>query len=110
MRQYVIDEIQKKDMERVRVYLADRCQATALTEIFWLELPPDLLSPLQWEHQDCGPFYLALEIGKDFVKFEFLVRARNKFRCDCFQYANPAQEAFLLQFVHMLIEDLALKT
>ena len=110
MRQYVIDEIRRADMERVRAYLAERTQATGMTEIYWLALPPDLLSPAQWEHQDCGPHYLAIETGQDFVKFEFLVRARNKFRCECIEYANPAQEAFLLQFAHTLIETLALKT
>ena len=110
MRQYVIDEIQKKDMERVRAYLADRTQATGMTEIYWLGLPPDLLSSGQWEHRDCGPFYLAIEVGQDFIKFEFLIRAQNKFRCECIQYANPAQESFLLKFVHTLIADLVLKT
>ena len=110
MRQYVIDEMPKKEMERVRDYLAEHLLATGLTEIFWLELPQDLLSPLQWDHRACGPYYLAVEVGKDFVKFEFLVRAQNKFRCDCIQYANPAQEDFLLKFAHTLIEDLDLKT
>jgi hypothetical protein len=110
MRQYVIDEIRKAEMERVRPYLVERTQTTGMTDIFWLALPEDLLSPGQWEHPDCGPFYLAIEVGQDFVKFEFLVRARNKFRCDCIQYATPDQEAFLLQFAHTLIDDLELKT
>jgi hypothetical protein len=70
----------------------------------------DLLSPLQWEHDACGPHYLAIETGKDFVKFEFLVRARNKFRCECIGYANAAQESFLLKFAHTLVAELDLKT
>ncbi|MBI5585938.1 MAG: hypothetical protein HY892_19170 [Deltaproteobacteria bacterium] len=110
MRQYLIDEIPKKEMERVRDYLEERTLPTGLQEIFWIELPPDLLSPLQWEHRDCGPHYLAIETGKDFVKFEFLVRGQNKFRCECVQYTTPAQEAYLLRFAHTLIETLELKT
>jgi hypothetical protein len=110
MRQYLIDEIPKKEMERVRDYLAERTRATGLQGIFWLELPRDLLSPLQWEHADCGPHYLAIETGKDFVKFEFLVRGQNKFRCECIQYATPEQEAYLLRFAQTLIKELDLKT
>ena len=110
MRQYLIDEIPKKEMEKVRDYLKERTIATGLKEIFWLELPQDLLSPLQWEHRTCGPHYLALETGKEFIKFEFLVRAQNKFRCECIQYATPDQETYLLRFAHALIEDLALTT
>lgn len=110
MRQYLIDEIPKKEMEGVRQYLEERTLSTGLKEIFWLELPRDLLSPLQWEHQACGPHYLAIETGKDFIKFEFLVRGRNKFRCECNQYTTPEQEAYLLRFAHTLIEELGLRT
>jgi hypothetical protein len=110
MRQYLLDEIPKEGMKRVREYLQARSLPSGLEEIFWLELPSDLLDPVQWEHRTCGPHYLAIELGKDFIKFEFLVRACNTFRCDCLQYANPAQENFLIQFAHTLIETLDLKT
>ena len=110
MRQLLLDEIPKNEMEQVRDYLRTHTLPSGLGEIFWLELPADLLGPVQWEHRACGPHYLAIEVGKDFIKFEFLVRARNKFRCDCVQYANPAQENFLIQFAHTLIEKLDLKT
>lgn len=110
MRQYLLDEIPKKEMERLRDYLQTHTRPSALEEIFWLELPSDLLGPVQWEHRACGPHYLAIELGQDFIKFEFLVRARNNFRCDCIQYANPAQENFLIQFAHTLIEKIDLKT
>jgi hypothetical protein len=110
MRQILLDEIPKKEMEPVRDYLRTQTWPSGLEEIFWLELPADLLGPVQWEHRACGPHYLAIEVGKDFIKFEFLVRARNKFRCDCVRYANPAQENFLIRFAQTLIEKLDLKT
>ena len=110
MRQYLIDEIPKKEMEKVRDYLEARTLSTGLKEIFWLELPRDLLSPFQWEHQACGPHYLAIETGKDFIKFEFLVRGQNKFRCECINYTTAEQETYLLRFAHTLIEALHLKT
>lgn len=110
MRQYVLDELPKKEMERLRDYLQTHTLPSGMEKIFWLELPSDLLDPLQWEHRTCGPHYLAIELGKEFIKFEFLVRARNRFRCDCIQYANQAQENFLIQFAHTLIEELELNT
>ncbi len=110
MRQVLLDEIPKGEMERVRDYLRAHTLPSGLEEIFWLELPTDLFAPVQWEHRACGPHYLSIEVGKDFIKFEFLVRARNKFRCDCVQYANPAQENFVIQFAHNLIERLDLTT
>jgi hypothetical protein len=110
MRQYLLDEIPAGPMTAIKVYLKERTLSSTLDEIFWLELPENLLSPLQREHQACGPHYLAIEIGKGFIKFECLVRSQEKFRCDCIQYATAPQEAFLLEFAHSLIRDLQLNT
>jgi hypothetical protein len=110
MRQYLLDELGPREMEAIRTYLTERATPSALDEIFWLEIPKDLLSPVQWEHQDCGPHYLAIEVGKDFLKFEFLVRSQNRFRCDCVEYATALQEDFLMAFARRLIQDLTLKT
>jgi hypothetical protein len=109
MRQFLIDEIPKRQMEEVSAYLAGKTERSGLDKLFWLDLPKDILAPVQWEHQDCGPHYLAIETGKDFLKFELLVRSRKRLRCDCVQYATPAQEAFLLKFAHNLIESLDLQ-
>jgi hypothetical protein len=109
MRQLLMDEIPVKQMEEVNAYLKEKAEPSGLDKIFWLEVPRDILAPVQWEHQECGPHYLAIEVGKDFLKFELLVRSRNRLRCDCVQYATPAQETFLIKFVHTLIESLALQ-
>jgi hypothetical protein len=110
MRQYLLDEIRPQEMEAVRAYLKERATPSSLAEIFWLEVPRDLLSPVQWEHHDCGPHYLAIEVGKDFLKFECLVRSQKRFRCDCIEYATDSQEDFLMAFARRLIQDLNLKT
>lgn len=58
--------------------------------LYWLPLPPEALSPLQGEHAPtCGPYALALEVEKDCLRLEFLVRARNSLRCDCIHPASP---------------------
>ena len=109
MRQFLVDEITRRQIEEIESYLKQKTVPSGLEKIYWLEVPEDLLSELQWEHRECGPHYLAIEMGKDFLKFEFLVRGRRLLRCDCVQYATPAQETFLLNFVHTLIQALDLK-
>ncbi|MEW6185140.1 MAG: hypothetical protein AB1585_05300 [Thermodesulfobacteriota bacterium] len=110
MRQLLMDEISRPKMKAVETYLPQRAVPSGMEKIFWLELPDDLLSPLQMEHKGCGPHYLAVETGKDFVKFEFLVRCRNRFRCDCIGFATPDQERFLLDFAREMVRELEITT
>ena len=109
MRQFLVDEIPRRHQEEIESYLKEKASPSGLDKIYWLEIPGDLLSPIQWKHRDCGPHYLAIEMGKDFLKFEYLIRCRKRLRCDCVQYATPPQEAFLLHFAHSLIQALDLK-
>ena len=76
MRQYQLDEIARDDIPRVREYLHEHAQAARLADIWWVDLPEDLLSPEQFAHRDCRPFRFAVEVGDDFVRFEFLIRSR----------------------------------
>jgi hypothetical protein len=109
MRQLLVDEIPGRPMEEIGFYLKEKTVSSGMEQIFWLEIPNRLLSTIQEEHKACGPHYLAIETGPDFVKFEFLVRCRKRLRCDCVQYATPDQEAYLLTFARTLIQDLDLK-
>ena len=108
MRQFLVDEIPRRQMEEIEAYLKEKTVSSGMEEVFWLEIPEGMPSPIQEEHKTCGPHYLAIETGKDFVKFEFLVRCRKRIRCDCVQYATPAQEIFLMNFAHNLIQDMGL--
>jgi hypothetical protein len=109
MRQLLIDEIPRRPMEEIEVYLKEKTVSSGMERIFWLEIPERLLSPVQEEHKTCGPHYLAIETGKDFIKLEFLVRCRERLRCDCVQYATPRQETYLMDFAQALIQALDLK-
>ena len=110
MRQYQLDEIRRNDIPRVRDYLQDHALAASIEGIWWVDIPEDLLSPEQFAHPDCRPFRFAVELGDDFVRFEFLIRSRETMRCACIGYATRPQRNFILAFADRLVEDLALQT
>ncbi|MEW6660654.1 MAG: hypothetical protein AB1424_18585 [Thermodesulfobacteriota bacterium] len=110
MRQYQVDEISRADIPRIRDYLKDHALASSLEGIWWVDLPEDLLSPEQFAHPDCRPFRFAVELGDNFVRFEFLIRSRQTMRCVCIGYATRGQRDFILAFADRLVEDLALRT
>jgi hypothetical protein len=110
MRQYLLDEISRNDIPRVREYLNQHAKAAGLEDIWWVDLPEDLLSPEQFSHRDCQPFRFAVELGQNFVRFEFLIRSLQTMRCSCIGYGTRQQRDFILAFVDRLVEDLALRT
>lgn len=105
MRQYVIDELRQGEIDRIRKYLAKHCQMSDLDDCYWLMIPDELLSDAQREHRGCcGPFAVGVLIGKDRISIEFLVRSRQKIRCNCIAFATPAQMEFILAFVDELVK------
>ena len=110
MRQYLLDEISRGDIPRIRDYLDEHAIPSGLEDIWWVDLPEDVLSPEQFSHRDCRPFRFAVEVGDDFVRFEFLIRSRETMRCACIGYASRVQRDFILAFADRLVEDLALRT
>jgi len=110
MRQYLLDEIGRKDIPRIKDYLQDHALASNLEGVWWVDLPEDLLSQEQFEHQDHRPYRFAVELGEDFVRFEFLIRSEKTMRCACIGYATRGQRDFIIAFADRLVEDLALRT
>ncbi len=110
MRQYELDEIVKSDIPRLRDYLHEHATASRLEDVWWVDLPEDLLNPEQFAHQDCRPFRFAVELGEDYLRFEFLIRSLKTMRCSCIGYATRPQRDFILAFADRLVEDLALRT
>lgn len=110
MRQYILDEINRQDIPRIRDYLGEHAQSSGLADIWWVDFSEDLLSPDQFRHRDCMPFRFAVELGDDFVRFEFLVRSQKTLRCSCIDYATRQQRDFIMAFADRLVDDLELKT
>ncbi len=110
MRSILIDELRPADIEKVRGHLKAACTASRLPDVYWLELPPDLLGEVQREHAGCGPHRVALVLEEGSVRLELLVRARESLRCACTGYASQAQRRFCLGFMDRMIEELGLET
>ncbi len=110
MRQYLIDEISKRDIEKIRKYLDEHAYSSDIDDIYWVFLDDEQLSIAQREHEKCKPHFFSIEVGKDFVKFEFLIRSRNSMRCKCIDYATPFQRDFILHFCDKMIATLGIRT
>jgi hypothetical protein len=110
MRHYTLDELRKPDIPRLREYLHAHATPSKLEGIWWVDLPQDILSADQLQHRDCWPHRFAIELGDDFVRFEFLIRSEKTMRCPCIAYATRTQRDFILAFADRLVEDLTLKT
>jgi hypothetical protein len=110
MRQYQLDEIPRSDISQIRDYLNQHAAAAGLDGIWWVDVPEDMLSPTQFDHRDCWPHRFAVELGDDFVRFEFLIRSLKTMRCACIGYATRQQRDFILAFADRLTEELALRT
>jgi hypothetical protein len=110
MRQYLLDEMPRDDVARVRDYLNQHAIAAGIADIWWIDLQEDLLSPEQFDHRDCRPHRFAVEVGDDFVRFEFLIRSLQTMRCSCIAYATRQQRDFIMGYADRLVEELALRT
>ncbi|MFP4213919.1 MAG: hypothetical protein ACLFRL_07385 [Desulfohalobiaceae bacterium] len=102
MRSYFIEDIEPDKLQQLASSLQEKGYQGPIDDIYWLQLPEEVLTPLQLEHlQDCGPYIISLELGKDWLKLELLLRARNTFRCNCVGYADTKQRDYCIQ----LLED-----
>jgi len=110
MRSVVLDELKPAEIERLKERLAKTLTPSRLPGVFWLELPPDLLSAEQMAHHDaCAPFRVAVILEEDALHLELLVRTHASLHCSCTAMANKAQRDFLLSFLDRLVEEAGIK-
>ena len=110
MRAYLIDEISASDIKKISLFLKQNSSQSSLDAIFWVEIPGDLLTGIQSEHENCRPHVFAIEMGDNWVKAELFVRSLKTMRCDCQSYCSPQQGEFILNFVHHMIDTLNIST
>lgn len=105
MRQIVIDELSPMERDNIDSYLKRSIKQGAMVGLYWLELPPDLLSEAQLGHEDHGPFYLGVEVDDQSVKFELLVRSQTNLHCTCIAHASNSQRLFVLDFIDRMVKE-----
>lgn len=110
MKQYVLDEIAKPDLDRITSYLNDKAKPSGLAGLWWVELPRDLLTEEQASHSECQPHRFAVELGRASLRFELFIRSNRHLRCSCADYANSRQRAWIMDFADRLVADLQLRT
>ncbi|WP_456325584.1 hypothetical protein [Desulfonauticus submarinus] len=107
MRSYFIDELNSEEMEKITNTLKKQNLKQPVEGLYWLYLPENLYTPQQKEHlKTCGPYYFAIETGKNWLKLELLIRAEQKIRCACISYATQEQRDFLISFAENLLQEL----
>ena len=109
MRQIVIDELSPMERDNIDSYLKRNCNAGPMIGLYWVLLPDNILSEIQKEHGDCGPFYCGIEVEQDSVRFELLVRSSSNLHCKCISYATTEQRLFLLNFIDNILEEEKIK-
>jgi hypothetical protein len=105
MRQIVIDELSPMERDNIDSYLKRTVKQGPMIGLYWLELPSDLLSPTQQDHQRCGPFYCGVEVEAARVIFELLVRSNLSLHCDCIAHATSAQRQFILDYIDTMVRE-----
>lgn len=110
MRAYLIDEISSSDMAKIADFLAEHAMKSSLSKVFWVKVPDDLLSSIQYAHHECQPHVFAVELGDHWVKLEFYVRSLKSMRCSCPGYCTEGQRNFVIHFAHNMIEQLGIRT
>ena len=105
MRQFVIDELSMLERDNLESYLKRTLKPGPMAGIFWIELPDDLLGETQRDHSSCQPFYMAVDLEKNRLCFEFLVRSKTNLHCSCIAYATDVQRQFVLNFIDTMLAE-----
>ena len=110
MRAYLIDELSPSKLDAIREFLGENAIRSSMDQIFWVRIPDDLLSGMQFQHSKCKPHVFAVELGQDWVKLELFVRTLRNMHCDCPGYSTVQQRNFILNFADGMIERLNIDT
>lgn len=108
MKQYVIDELKPDDHERLQSHLKACCGPAELEGVYWLILDKSQYTETQAAHRDCQPFYAAIRLRQQSIAIEFLIRTRNRIRCDCMAYATAGQIVWLVRSLDDMLGQLGI--
>ncbi|MFP4315791.1 MAG: hypothetical protein ACLFQR_06165 [Desulfovibrionales bacterium] len=106
MRSYHIDELDPEHIQLFKDFLQQEDLAGPIEDIYWLIIPRELLTAEQKEHEpECGPYFLSLETGDEWLNLELLVRCRGRMRCSCIQYATEDQRVYAMNLLDTMLKN-----
>jgi hypothetical protein len=110
MKQYVIDEIRPLDHQKVKQYLDATYGPAEMGGIYWVPIAAEVLTDIQLAHNDCQPFYFAIDLAEERFALELLVRTKKRIRCACIGYASRDQRIWIIEVVDAIFERLDITT
>ena len=105
MRCILIDELSPMERDNIESWLKRNLAPGPLPGLFWLEIPADLLEEEQSGHPNHGPFRFSLELSRDGLRLEFLIRNSAALHCSCTAYASPRQRHFALETLDRMLDE-----
>lgn len=109
MKQYVIDQLRLSDYKKLKTYLDQHFNGSAIEGVYWVPLDTNLFNGLQQQHTQCQPFYFTLELEEQHLACEFLVRTQQRVRCGCMSYADATQRTWLMDLVDDILTELDIR-
>jgi hypothetical protein len=106
MKQYVVDELRPEDQAKIKGFLDQQYAVPGFEGLYWIPIDEALLDGVQKAHDDCRPFYFALELLPDRLACELLVRTKQQIRCECVRYATQNQRNWLIALVDAALAEL----
>jgi hypothetical protein len=110
MKSYLIDEISGQEIIKIRDFLKKNAISSGVDGLFWIKFPDDILTQTQFEHVECKPHVFAIELGHDWIKFEFFVRSLKKMKCLCPDFCTNQQRNHVIKFADNMINSLGINT
>ncbi|MFO7962691.1 MAG: hypothetical protein R6U50_02105 [Desulfobacterales bacterium] len=106
MKQYVIDELRPGEYDKIKSYLDEAFGKSAVDDVYWVPLDKEFLTEEQLLHNECGPHCFAVVLEENLVACEFLIRTKNRIRCNCMGYADEKQQTAIIRFADNLFRKL----
>lgn len=109
MRSFYIDELSEVEVIKIRLHFEKKALSSQIEDIWWVEIPLDLLTVSQRRQKDLRPFVFTVELGESWLKIEFLIRSLKTLNREWQAFCSPTQRQYILSFVDTLIDDLEIK-
>jgi hypothetical protein len=110
MRSILFDELNNNEINNINNYLTKNTKNSNIDGLFWLILPNNILTVEQQKiNIKHGPYKIAIEIGKSWLKFELLIRTSNITNIGS-SIVNNIQLDYIYNFANNLAEQLNLIT